>query len=398
MNTKPKDTFFDNYAFGTIASPDNIETDELLAWFRDHDIVAGVARTSDNHTYEFYVPMFENPFIEDKTLVGTVTPDGDLDFKLLSDQFALELANDFSADVYMDSASYDFADWSDEPREGLTRKTNTYIISKAPPESAMNYAHTIKQTVEYARLNKFSLWKSKDYGAWYDYGFMPRELPAFIFVDGFLMIQYKAMSDPIHLYPTDRIKMSYHEIPDASWEGNRAGVAMEEISNTQLRPGGGMDTLIRAGILKKSRVEMLLDVLSGDQKDFVAGTCKVFDLPPEIAEHITADTMPEGSQTAKVSGWFKLFSRTIEEYAYEPDPHAGPIKRFYAHISARPLLDWTWMIGELAIGIVMAYYFLISQLSTSQPWWHYLLGVIGVFFIIESLIGMHLAIKRKLRP
>ena len=395
MATKPKDTFFDNYAFGTIASPEKIDTDELLTWFRDHDIIAGVART-DKHTYEFYLPMFENPYVEDKTLIGTVTPEGDLDFKLLSDQIALELANDFSADVYMDSASYDFADWSDEPKEEPPRKSATYIISKAPSESAMNYAHTIKQTVEYTRVNKLSLWKYKDYGAWYDYGFMPRELPAFIFVDGFLMVQYKTMSEPIYLHPTDRMRMSYHEVSDASWEDNRAGVAMEEISNAELRPGGDIDALIRAGVLKKSRAEQLLDVLSGDQKDFVAGICKVFDLPGEIAQHITAGTMPENSQTAKVSSWFKLMSRTVEEYAYEPDPNAGPFKRLAAYISARPLLDWTWMIGELALGAVMAHYFLISQLGASQPWWHYLLGVIGVFFILESLIGMYVTIRRRL--
>lgn len=395
MATKPKDTFFDNYAFGTIASPDNIEIDELLAWFRDHDIIAGVTPV-DTDAYEFYVPMLQTPD-SDKTLIGVVTPDGNFDFKLLASQLAFDLAKKFSANVFIAGDGDDFADWTHAPKtKELPRNIADYMVSKAPSESAMMYAHTAKRTVEYARLNNLSLWRTKEYGAWYDHSFMPRELPAFIFGYGYVQIQYRALGEPAYFDLTGRIKLSHHESNRIAWKGTRAERAMEVIANYQLRTGSDIDNLIRAGVLKKSRAEQLLDVLSGDQKDFVAGICKVFDLPPEIADHITAGTMPEGSQTAKVYGWFKLFSRTVEEYAYEPDPHAGPIKRFSAYISARPLLDWTWMIGELALGAVMAYYFLISQLGASQPWWHYLLGIIGVFFILESLIGMYVTIRRRL--
>ena len=109
MATKPKDTFFDNYAFGTIASPEKIDTDELLTWFRDHDIIAGVAPV-DTDCYKFYVPMLQAPD-SDKTLIGVVTPDGDLDFKLLASQLTFDLAKKFSANVFIDDDGDDFADF-----------------------------------------------------------------------------------------------------------------------------------------------------------------------------------------------------------------------------------------------------------------------------------------------
>lgn len=389
-----RDDFFERYAFGTISSPTDLTTTDLVDWFTDNSIVAGLW-TLDDKNFEFIVPINPN----DYEFVYTVDKNGEIDDSLLIEQLAVLIAKRFSVDVTINESAILKADWSDQKDTVETKDKPAYVISSATPESAMQTAHSMRQSIEYGSVGKLSVWRFTEPAGWFEYTLMPYELPMYVFDEGSIAIRNKIMREPIQLRREGALLLSMSDDAHHPMKSKPVAKMLEEIKNYRLRPGGDIDGLISSGTIKKPQVESLVRAieLSDSDNEFIHGVGKVFDIPDVALDHITHGTMPENTRIVKVSSWWKLFAKSMEEYSYEPDPNAGPMKRFYAYVSGRPLVDWAFMTAEVVIGAVIVYSTLTNGELNEMMWWHYVLIVIGALLISEGVTGMVIRLRRSLK-
>ena len=385
-----RENTLNNFAYATLSSPSEIDYERLAKWFRDNSIIAGL-QSIDKKMYNIILPV---QYSDQGALVGVVSNDKDLDFRLVDDQLALLLGREFSADVVVHDGFNYSADWSGVDTKLKVENKPLYIVGKMAPESSLQVAYSVRQSVEYAGVQRLAVWRLKESLRWHDLQLLPLELPAYIFDYDHIKVLHKMIAEPIIVTREGSMNMSYISA-DAFKPGTAAHKTFTEIMNHALLPGGSIDVLLSAGIIKKSQVKAAVKAqASKSHSVFIREFAKILDIPTEITNHIIDETMPEHTKIAKVSGWLKWAAGTVDTYAYEPDPNAGPLKKINAYIGARPLLDWTYMILESLIGLYLAYFFLFASDSESRVWWYYVLGGIGFALAVEGIVGLANRIRR----
>ncbi len=206
------DTFPERYSVGYISGPTLPHASRLLTWFAERHIAAGVMKVSA-HEYRFIVPYRQS---DHRILVGVIENDK-LEYALLADQLALDLAREFSVDVALDEwgeSPTQEADWSDvealvdspEPYDEYSEYT--YIISKAKNDTALGLAQSLEVQVEYARVSGRAIWRLKQPHDWYEAGFLKSDLPAFIFQNGIVAVQYGMVTAPVPLASLGEVQLS----------------------------------------------------------------------------------------------------------------------------------------------------------------------------------------------
>lgn len=389
---KAKDTFFERYTIGHISGPTLPHVSRLLAWFGERQIVAGVM-TMPAREHQFIVPYEWS----DRQLVGRVENDK-VAYTLLADQLAMDLAREFSVDV-------ELGEWGDIVTEGADWSGNelstdalddepeaySYIVSRAKNETALGFAQSIKTDIEYYRVSGHALWRLAQAYDWYEAGFLKSDLPAFVFQHDMVMVQYGAVTEPLLLAPMGEVQLSM-PVDDAS---SAVAAMLQEIASYHTRPGGEIDTLVRRGIVKKDDADALLTILTAPHRGaaLYVRLGELLGLPSPIIRHIKAGTMPKGTQVAKPSSMLRILGSVIKRYNYEADPDAGSFQRFAVWLNARPVLAWLWTIAELALGLLLLYLFMIAP-AENRPWWHIVLGVTGIGFVLEAVIDTLMRIYR----
>lgn len=391
---KVSDTFFERYTVGHISGPTLPHVSRLVAWFGERGIVAGVMETPA-HEHQFIVPCVWS----DQRLIGRIEKKK-LVYTLLADQLGLDLAREFSVDVMLGEWGETFAegaDWSaaelhlhtlqddDEP------ETLSYIVSKAKHDTALGLAQSMRADIEYARAGGYALWRLGRPYDWYEAGLVGSDLPAFVFQDGMVVVQYGTVTPPVLLAPAGDVRLSLRPDDVAS----DIAVVLREIAEYRTRPGGEIDTLVRRGIVKKDDVEALVTILTTAPKGatLYAKIGELLVLPRAAITHIKNGTMPDDVRVAKPSSWLRILGGFIERYNYEADPEAGWLQRFAVWLNARPVLAWLWTLGELAIGCLLIYVFMLAP-AEGRPWWHLVLGVVGIGCVLEAVVDVLMRVHR----
>lgn len=366
-------------AFGAIASPAGITLDQLGAWFRKKDIVA-TYHEIDSGELRFCVAVDENSKVA--TADGTA-----IDYVLTLSHVATTLAQYFSADVIIGDVLEHFADWSSEDEDNPVEESFSYVVSLTKPDVALFVAKLLSRDVTYATFGKWSLWKMTGRYNWTDTASLSIKYPLYIFENSTVYVQYKAGRPPVDVRRWFRVYVSYDE---------------QELDNDLLELTKDLffysfDTSMRELIghgLSLDTVHKLITVANEAEidADFVKQVVQILQLPDKIAGHINEGTMPEEVKTEKSASWWGVLSRSVEARYYEADAESGKLKRILVAINRRPVLAWTWIVGQLALGCVIMYSCWV--LPNTLVWWQVALGFVGAYLVFETLLDAIMRVDR----
>lgn len=108
----------------------------------------------------------------------------------------------------------------------------------------------------------------------------------------------------------------------------------------------------------------------------------VFSAKP-IRKSVKIDTIADEIFNENVKPAAKTINEEINRW-YSEDAEAGTLRKFAIFINTRPLLAWSWIVVELALGSFLIYrYWFIAEGNAS--WWYVVLALTGVLAVLEAL-------------
>ncbi len=381
----------DKYGIGSISSPNRIDIADLLKWFKARSILAGVSEINGYYV-EFIIPITRS---EDDVFVGVLTEDGPLEYSLSTGRLAEEMANEFGADMHVDEAGYQAADWTVSD-DSDTKQAIRYLIGKASPETAIQASQALGVTIDYAAVETHTIWRIHGDADWLMLPVLPQDLPMVIFVDDKLLIKLKVTKAPIVLSKSKKLIMSYSEADRKELDSLYSGKAYDDIARLEADSFDAIGQLLSQGIVDEADAEEIVRLSAADSKDsFIETVPVILGIPEQALRHVISGSMPDGVKTATVTSRRAMISNIVDSYTNQHDPNAGPIKRFYSYINAHPILDWSYMVGETLAGLLLVYFFGIRTFNDSLPWFYYLFAGVGLILIIEGVVGIAFKFRKK---